>query len=464
MTALALLLFTLTTGLAGCASQKQYEDPVAVMASSKMPHERLAAAKQSELSHAKDPARITALNKMLWDFGHSDEERQYAIDQLLAYDATYYRQLISRRIVMIRNPQTIRYVCKLAADRKWVEFTPALVRSYARQVPAFDYENRPEVEALASLHPDTPIAQIVFDVFANDDDTVRVQEQVAAWELLCRLTDYAQLVAYLTAAPSTNPMVVDLKASVNDLHCLPSQREGYLRLAWLRNPSRQAFWDASKAAVAKLDESQKKGLELRHLPVLLQLDVQTMSTTREQLISKLDALFDKQDHYLRGPTFDGPMSDYPQRFQQAVDQLCWADLATIDLLFAQLQQPRVAQSLFMQGDKDREDNGSEHGGVITVKENTVSATRYAAMVRQHDYKFIPTDEMIEALYTNLAHYHFHAQRYHNREFAGPGQGDMRLVKQLEAQCLVFTFIDEDTLNIDYYQPNGAVVDIGAIRR
>jgi hypothetical protein len=64
----------------------------------------------------------------------------------------------------------------------------------------------------------------------------------------------------------------------------------------------------------------------------------------------------------------------------------------------------------------------------------------------------------------LAHYHFHAQEYKNSEFAGPGKGDIDTADRLDFNFLVFTFIDEKTLNVDFYQPGGVVVDLGTIKR
>lgn len=455
---------TLMLGMVGCASQSHFENPVAVMANSKNPIDRMAAARQSELTHANDPDRIAALNKMLWEFGHGDDERRYAIDQLLVNDPQNFRKILARRIVMIKNPLTVQYICELVTKNHWTDFTPALVRSYARPMLIKDEPERPEAAALKTLHPDTPIEQIVFNVFADTHDQSSIHEQTAAWDLLWKLANRQQITALLLAAPSDNPMVADLQASLRDLHCLPEHREGYLRLAWLRNPERKAYWAKAKAAVAKLNESQKDGLELRHIPIIVQLDDQTLAMTRQAFIDKISKLMDAQKHYLRSPSLAGPKAELLQRFAQAIDRLVWADMATIDLLYTSVQSSAMIQTLFKQADKDYIDTSTEHGGVITVADGVVNATRFSALYTQGDLKFIPTDEMIQSLYTNLAHYHFHAHREHNRDFAGPSKGDMRMINQLETHALVFTFIDKDTLNVDYYQPNGAVVDIGVIRR
>jgi hypothetical protein len=129
-----------------------------------------------------------------------------------------------------------------------------------------------------------------------------------------------------------------------------------------------------------------------------------------------------------------------------------------------VQLPDVVQAFFTQADDDLLDPTTEHGGVLLAKNHVIEAHAFDPSYRKQNYKFIPPQAMIDALYTGLAHYHFHAQAEHNRDFAGPGLGDIRLAASLEMNAIVLTFIDDDTLNVDYYQPNGAVVDIGVIRR
>jgi hypothetical protein len=85
-------------------------------------------------------------------------------------------------------------------------------------------------------------------------------------------------------------------------------------------------------------------------------------------------------------------------------------------------------------------------------------------MRAHDLKFLAPQALIDRVYTGLAHYHFHAQEYKNTNHAGPGIGDMEFAKRLNFNCLVFTFVERDRLNVDYYQPNGAVVDLGTLER
>jgi len=72
--------------------------------------------------------------------------------------------------------------------------------------------------------------------------------------------------------------------------------------------------------------------------------------------------------------------------------------------------------------------------------------------------------MFDAGYTALFHFHYHAQKYRNGSHAGPGAGDMNYANTTRTNCLVLTFVDHDTLNVDFYRHDGMLVDLGVIVR
>ena len=72
--------------------------------------------------------------------------------------------------------------------------------------------------------------------------------------------------------------------------------------------------------------------------------------------------------------------------------------------------------------------------------------------------------MFDAAYTALFHFHFHAQKLRNGDHAGPGIGDKNYANNTRANCLVFTYINEETMNVDYYRHGGVVIDVGTISK
>ena len=72
--------------------------------------------------------------------------------------------------------------------------------------------------------------------------------------------------------------------------------------------------------------------------------------------------------------------------------------------------------------------------------------------------------MLNAAYTAVFHFHFHAQRYRNERYACPGVGDLNYADSTRANCLVFSFVGVDALNIDFYRHGRVIVDLGDVRR
>lgn len=450
--------------LSACAAPR-YDDPIPVMTNRELsPDRRMEAARQAEARFPNDPRRISALNSLLWDRGFPHEHRRYAFDQLVAIDEAGFRPVLARRIVLIENPETVQYIYDQIVARGWGEFTPVLVRQWCRPVKGVMDAERSEKQALEKLNPGKTAGQVVLEVFADADDSIPVDQQAAAWELLCRITPPGELMSKLAAAPDSTPMVIDLKACASELHTLPRNREGVLWLGYLRDPARKPEWEAYRSASGRLSDHQREGLELRHLPVLPLLDDATLSADRATLLQQVGSVINAAEHHLEGPTYDGPMNDWPQRFNDWSDQLSWADLATLRLLMRAVADRSVASSLFTQADQDKTDTSTEHGGVIDHAGNGFVATAHPPAIRRHDLKYYPPQAMIEQLYTGLAHYHFHAQEYRNSRYAGPGLGDKENADRLPLNFLVLTFIDRDTLNVDFYRRGGVVLDLGVIRR
>ena len=426
--------------------------------------QRRAAMEQARQQMPRDPRRIKALEDLLWKPKYPAFQRQHAIDELIAYDERAFRDSLPRRFGLLRNWDTINHIFDRAMEGNWTDFTAVAVQNYARRAHGIGDLERPERRVIEKLNPGKTVEQVIFEVFADADDRMTYKQQVAAWELLCRLESGDVLIDLLGGAANTTPLVIDLKAGAAQLHLLPHNREGVLWLQTLRKPSHEAFWKSAVEVVGRLDAQQKTGLQLRHLPILLILEPSDIDKSRSELVRQIDAWTRAARRYLTGPTYDGPMRDWPQEFYKWSEQLCWADLATINVMRRAVRDQAVAAALFAQADRDLQDVSTEYGGLLKVTDGRFTVKGYEPRFRAHDLKFIPSDKMITDLYASVAHYHFHAQRLKNARYAGPGEGDLRLAERINANYLVFTFIDRDRLNVDYYQRGRIVIDLGTIAR
>ncbi|MAE68167.1 MAG: hypothetical protein CMJ18_28285, partial [Phycisphaeraceae bacterium] len=267
--------------LPACAP-KPIVDPVSVMTDRSVPFsKRRTATEQARLANPDDPRRIKALHHVLWERGYPSWQRTNAVDELATHDETAFRDALRRRMILLRDRETLEHIFDLADEGGWTDLAPAIVRCYARRSVVVKDDERVERAAIERLHPDRSVEQVIFDVFsgvetggapvevtANWKSMVR-RERIAAWTLLARLVDAQELGTSLDRATTNDTLVSDMQAARRDLDIVPVQREGILRLQSLREPAQQAFWDRSVAVVSALRTDQRAGLDLRHLPLLV---------------------------------------------------------------------------------------------------------------------------------------------------------------------------------------------------
>ena len=89
---------------------------------------------------------------------------------------------------------------------------------------------------------------------------------------------------------------------------------------------------------------------------------------------------------------------------------------------------------------------------------------YPPQSRGSDVKFEGSNAMFDQGYDALFHFHNHAQAYDNSRYAGPHFGDFNYSDATGVNGLVFTFIDRNTINADFYRRGQVVIDLGTFPR
>lgn len=400
---------------------------------------------------------------------------------------------MARLMLPSENSRTmVALLSDTAARRGWEEFIPPLVRSFKRPVPEVRDEERAERTALVALRPNQPVESTVFDVFLNPPKMEQIygvdfqtRLRADAWDLLGRLDADGRirtgLLGALTNPQSNEPndrVLADLRACINDLRCLPITGDELKWLQSLRNEKDAAnrqWWTQARNAIAELHEtgSSRIGeLALRHAEPIRWAAVhkpEYLGKTREELRAELAQRFSRRSHNTRSTDQPKIGRPYTEMLSQWDDALCWADILTMLVIDDAARSPEVVAAFFQQAELDRKDETTEYGGVLRTIDLTGSG--FIAMLypprpsqRLGDRQFVASDDMIAGSDRALAHYHFHAQSVRNRTYAGPSWSDLEYARRLGRSCIVVTSIGSNTMGIDYYQPNGAIIDMGEITR
>ncbi len=470
---------------AGCQSLTDQERAAQLNDADAAVNDRVAAVRARRALHEAGEGDQAAfreeMKRIAWRRSEPPRLRLEAIEALLTDDPEDTARMLALMLPTETQWSVIGAVSEMAARRGWKELTPALVRSWARPVQEPADADRPERAALLALHPRKAPVEIVFDVFLETRGEGLFGEQTRrdAWALLGRVDPDGSTIAGLLAdadRATDDPLLSDLQAAAGDLGAVPRTAEQLDWLRALREPERRPFYEEAAAAIESLTPEQREGLELRHAaPIRL-----AAKRKRSLLRAPHAELRRELSERLRGRRGAPRYADSAEAMYAAPDdledweaELVWADLLLILLADEAIHQPDVVRAIFEQVDHDRRDKSTEHGGVLRAREATDSSMEDGFVAvpfpprpaqRAGDNRFTPSPSMVEAGHTALIDYHFHAQRVNNAEYAGPGAGDLRTAQRLGRSSLVLTSLSRDELNVDYYQPDGARLDLGRLRR
>jgi len=421
------------------------------------------------------------MKRMAWRRSETPRVRLEAIDALLADDPQDTARMLALMLPTETQWAVIQGVSELASERDWTELTPALVRSWSREVQEPADPDRPERAALVALHPGKTPVEIVFEVFVKTTGEGLFVEETRrdGWALLGRIDPDGATIARLLAdedLATNDPLLADLQAGARDLAAVPTSAEQLDWLRALREPERRDFYNDAAGAIEALSPEQRRGLELRHAaPILLASErfPALLRASRAELLDDLSSRLAGRRGAPRTAESGEAMYGAREDLEDWESDLVWADLLLILLADEAIHHPEVVADIFEQADHDRRDRSTEYGGVLRASEASDSSAQNGFVAISHpprpaqrvaDNRFTPSIDMVEAGYTALIDYHFHAQRMNNDEYAGPGPGDLQTARRLGRSSLVFTSLSRDELNVDYYQPDGARIDLGRLRR
>jgi len=482
----------------GCGSteKKPSGTPIADMKSVELPAvERVAAAKRawSESAARPDDRRELAetFKDTAWDPRTPTEVRAAVLDLFIDDpDPATAREGRSMARLMLPREQSramVAHICQRAAAGKWTEFTPALVRSYAHPVAGVPDGERGERVALTALYPDRAPEQVVFDVFlhppapeadvAIPDWTERLRAE--SWELLGRLdregTIRAALLTGSSGVSGDEPVVRALRRCREELGCVPitgDELRWLMSLASETRPENAAWWSEAAAAVRTVPEANRAGLHLCHVEPIRWASANRASwitETREDLLGELAKRLDDRKHRRRTVDANEFRQPITHRLEDWRDHMRWGDVLAALVADEAIHAPTIAASLFQQAELDQRDTSTEFGGVMEALAEPAGAFRARLFQprpgqRQGDDRFIASEDMIAAADRSVAVYHFHVQRWGNDAYAGPSRDDLGFASRSGRSCIVFTAINHGTLNADYYQPDGVILDLGDLTR
>ena len=482
MVGLVLLMAGCSGGSGGGTREAAAPDSVVITDEEQRISTRRAAIEGARLQFERgvsDEVLRESLKEVAWSRRARQDLRLESLEALLADEANLSDTRNMLRLMIPTESawsewDVLRYMGEVAAQKGWVDLAPSFVVSLARVRPQAPDSERPEYLALVDLVGEDEIPDLVFDVFAGliEGSVTRERDRLDAWSLLNRLDPdgvrTGQRLRALSLDGRNDALLEALKRGADELGVVARTGEEFAWLGRLDDPEHASFWATSSGAVRVLTERQRRALALRHLPAIEWASrhaPEWLGATREFLLTHIEGRLDGRTVYLRGSTRS---SGQRELFRRTKDGLSWGDALIVCVALEALDDPGLASEIFRQADIDHNDRSTEHGGVVTTdgSSDLFFATHYPPRPSQRfgDNRFVASPEMIEQSSTALVHYHFHASELRHAEYAGPSAGDLDYSAHYGRSALVFTFVNGDTLAVDYYQPDRVVVDLGTLER
>lgn len=493
---------------AGCSSSSQFTTSGNPLLDLRNPEllerDRVSAARQA-WEEVEAGVRVRertrqALKNLAWSNSTTPELRLTVLELLMS-DTSDEGSADSRTMARLilpneRSPEAVRVIASRAVEAGWSDLVPALVRSYARVSPNVPDEDRDERKAIEALSSYDRIEQVVFDVFMNpsrglsderEQAVLRLSQRTRedAWGLLARLDSGGAFRRGVIGASegsrvvegeaSSVIVVADLRAASRELGVMPDTA---MELEWLGSlrhhldPHNQrlnsAWWSQTAQVVSRLDRDQREGLAMRHLEAIRWASVNRpawLSLDRGSLFGVASERMNARAHHKRKNVKGEPLRK--ERLGDWVDELSWADLLTIMVVDDAIANQVIVDQIFEQRALDKKDTSTEYGGILEEDSDTgfrAVLFRPRSRDRLSDQMFVASDDMFRFSDRGLVHYHMHVDTRNNGQYAGPSAADLVNASMSGRTNLVFTSLGDDELNIDLYQPNGVVIDLGSLVR
>ncbi len=187
-----------------------------------------------------------------------------------------------------------------------------------------------------------------------------------------------------------------------------------------------------------------------------------LDLSRQQLLDDLTIRLAQLRHVAREPSYPHAPDDIDESLAANVNKLSRCDLLAIRALLSHLPDAELSHTLYHMGLDDLADTTSEHGGLLHLKptQDGITVTIYPPLLANNDTRYVPTMKLYAQGACALAFFHFHFQQLDNQAKAGPGEGDIKSAAQNLYTGVVITAVGKNYFNVDYFNPDGAVVDLG----
>jgi len=285
--------------------------------------------------------------------------------------------------------------------------------------------------------------------------------KIAALTGLCKLTDRDRIVETIMALPPDDDTTGQLQFWAGSFGYVPANFIRFLACQIQQTRLTPAQLETLRHCAASLKKREDYTFDIHDSYLLLSIiDDPHLQLSRSQLVSDIIPRLTKLDHTKRPRSYPNAPDDYAEGFIDQCNHLSYTDLLRIKLLLETLAQAQTTRQLRSFLEQDITDNTSEMGGLSMLDDDTAVFKTYQPGEHSGDNQYIESPRMIYDAALSLTRWHCHVDKWRGPELAGPGIDDLRYGRLHGCPVVVVTLVTDKIFNVDYFTPEGIVIDLG----
>ena len=459
-----------------------------------------------------NPARLTALVRVVQGYGQAPTMKIYAMDQLMTADKLLGIAVLARQLPRFQHWRVLSHACALARATGNPAMLDPLILSLNRPARRFAIPQRPESLAIRSLFPEGLRRCLAEKLIAGHTLNARLaalsvlyylQSRKELYSLIMKqghapdalmsaLHWYARKFGYVPHTAEQVAWIEELFAGrfsrlvqLAQLHCRFVPPAGRHRLAaacksvTAGNPANRP---SSRAATSGLKSHRGNiragtcmpdGIPPRLIGLLAMLANPQLFVPRQNLIAIVQRDYASRRHIRRPGPYPGSPDNPNPSWADNAGKLSYCDLLLVQTLYSALARRYFRAELTQLGRRSRHNTRAEEGGLIQLPAIDRPSGHTMPRLRLKDYRslrhinsgvYMTGPALMLDTPSGLAQYIFHFQKMDNQRYTGPAPGDLRYVRAARCVVVIFTSLSRYSFDATADFPDGAVLDLGVFSK
>ncbi|MCK4628972.1 MAG: HEAT repeat domain-containing protein, partial [Sedimentisphaerales bacterium] len=302
-----------------------------------------------------------------------------------------------------------------------------------------------------------PIKKVALEYLA---DGKQLKTRIAALVCLLEQNNRSEVITEIKALPIQDDFIEELQFWAGQFGYVPTNIMRYYQCRLQQTILTEEQLEKLRQRALLLRRREGYVFDVRDSYLLAAINEKKLNVSRAKLIGRIHLRLAELEHTKRPYSYKGASDDYAEGFIDQCNLLRYTDLIRIKLLLESLSQKEFAGQIKMFLQQDFCDTTSETGGLSFLEQDKIVFKKYEPGSRQGDNQYVESAQMVRDGVLCIARWHCHTDKWRSWELAGPGIDDLRYADWINCPVVVLTRLSEKKCNVDYFTPEGIVVDIG----